>query len=776
MKQPSAERTPKPAPSASAERPKAPARPTKNVTRPAPGNAPDFAKRSDTDQQTSKKAPRKLRSVHQIPVTALPSDEHLDEVLDDALNDDNLTEELPIEAPEDPAVVSPSASPFSRSRRGLSSETSTENLYDFVKKRTGCTEDDVAMIFELGYESELGRAIGYEALKKLKSDYRRRLARENRTHYLTSFGYRGSEDVSTQTASGVMATYLHERKKLFLSTLMTLLFTVLLFFLCQPDILAVGLPWISDAPYFLFPLLSLAALLGASCFSFHKLRAGWISYFHLKPTPYSAISVLLSVTVVYDILSLFTTAPMMRVDLIVCGAMLVLSICDILRLSSEMRVFELLATDEEKTVLEPTMPRKKKLRQGKKLVKIINDDIDESFYRVHRATEITGFFRRFNDFSSMHPLFHILIGMTPALGLVCGFAVLLVTGDLSLALSAFMTAFIASAPISAVFSFLYPLCRANRQLAKYRCALIGEEAVTEYSRSKTVIFADTELCSAEKCTGISVRESADFREDLRLASALFAKIGGSLSSVGHSTATRTKGNSQVAFVRIADNGVEAVVENNRHMIAGSAEFLKRHDIRISKETPDRALRRGENVSIMYVAIDGVLKLSYEMEYRFSPEFEVMAAELAEIDTAVAIQSYDPNLNEGFLKIYREGGIPIRVIKPGRFESDSVSQISDTGAVALGDRQDILYPLYAAKGVQSSRKFGFFLQLWFTLGSTVAVTVLSLLGGNGIIEWLTPTLLGAYHLILIAITAAVSVSHINRFTLRIRRSSDNFAEN
>ncbi len=768
MKQPSTEHTT--ARDAAPEEQKKP-RTRGNVSRPAPGNAPDFAKH--TTPEAPKKPPvRKLRSVHRIPVTALPSDEELDEVLDEDLSDDSMTEEIPMEVPEDPATVAPpSSSPFSRARRGMTVDTGSEGLYEFVRKKTGFSEDDIAMIFELGYESELGRAIGYETLKKLKNDHRRRLARENKTHYLNSFGYRGSEDVNRQTADGVLATYLHDRKSLLLRTLMTALFTVLLFFLGQPEIPASVLPLIAEAPHFLFPLLSLLALLGASVFSFHEIKAGFVSYFHLKPTPYSAVAVLLPLTVIYDILSFFTTAQMMRVDLITCGALLVLSLCDILRLSSEMHTFELLATVGEKTVLEPTMPRKKKLRQGKKLVKIINDDIDESFYRVHRAVEVTGFFRRFNDFSAMHRPFHILLGIAPALGLACGFAVLLVTGDLSLALSALMTALIAAAPISAIFTSFYPLCRANRLLSRYRCALVGEEAVEEYAHSKTVIFSDADLCSAEKCAEIAVRESEDFREDLRLAGALFGKIGGSLSSISRSTVTRAGSDAQVAFVRIADNGVEAVVDNRNHMIAGSAEFLKKSGIRVSKETTDRALRRASNVGMMYVAINGVLKLSYEMEYTFRPAFETMAAELAEIDTAVAIQSYDPNLNESFLQSAREGGIPIRVIKPGRFESDSVSQTSDTGAVALDESMDILYPLYAAKGVDLSHKFGFFLQLWISLGSAVAVTVLSLLGGTGIIEWLTPSLLGAYHLCIIAITALASAAYINRFTLRIRREPE-----
>lgn len=61
---------------------------------------------------------------------------------------------------------------------------------------------------------------------------------------------------------------------------------------------------------------------------------------------------------------------------------------------------------------------------------------------------------------------------------------------------------------------------------------------------------------------------------------------------------------------------------------------------------------------MYVAIDGVLKLSYEIEYSTSPDFEAMAELLAETDTVTAIQSYDPNLCEAFLRSSRGEDAPM----------------------------------------------------------------------------------------------------------------------
>ena len=127
------------------------------------------------------------------------------------------------------------------------------------------------------------------------------------------------------------------------------------------------------------PIISLCILVGVSVLSWRQFNAGLRSYFKLKPSPYSSIAAILPLTVIYDVISFFTTEEMLRVNFIACGILLLLAFCDTMRLVSELRTFRLLSTEGVKTVLDSTTPRKKKLRQGKKLVKIINDDIDESF-------------------------------------------------------------------------------------------------------------------------------------------------------------------------------------------------------------------------------------------------------------------------------------------------------------------------------------------------------------------------------------------------------------
>jgi len=210
-----------------------------------------------------------------------------------------------------------------------------------------------------------------------------------------------------------------------------------------------------------------------------------------------------------------------------------------------------------------------------------------------------------------------------------------------------------------------------------------------------------------------------------LASALFRKLGGTMNSIGTTDASDPE-DPQISIVRIHDVGIEAMADNRTHILAGSADFLRHGGVRVPREAAD-STARAKNVSVMYLAIDGVLKLSYEIEYETNPSFEQMIADLAENDISVAISSYDPNLNEFFLQNTRdEDAEPITVRKPGRFEEDKLLEKADTAVVALNDETDVVFPLYAAKGISTVRHFGWRLQLISSILGFLGVFLLMIL--------------------------------------------------
>lgn len=659
-----------------------------------------------TGLHASGKKPKQMR---QTPITTLPQDDLLDEALDDTVMG-AVPELLPMDEPEsaERSGSRQDTSIFARRRARKKQEADNGDALELIQSRTGMSEDDITMILELGYDNELGRLVGYETLKKLRCEQRQRAHDTTGRLFSTAFGYRGEEH---STPQAVLAAYAHDRKPLLWRTVLTALFTLLLAFLELP-VLSGGalLPYGTAYPW-LFPLLRVCLLAGTAALSYRQLLAGARSGFRLTPTPYSTVALLVPIALLYSMADLFSggTVGLVPMGFGTASALLLTALCDVLRLSCEMRTLKILAADGQKTVLDATEPRKKKLRHGERIVRIINDEIDQRLYRVRKTDEVTGFFRRSNDFSSAGVPFAILLGLMLAVSVLCGLLGAVHADSVAAGASAFASALTFLTPTPAILLYFYPLCRANKALSYRSTALIGEESVVEYSEPKTVIFHDSDLYTAQKCTQISVRDGEDFRQDMRLAGILFRKIGGTLGALGAAAgAGATQENDlPVVFLRMTDGGTEAMIGNRYHVLAGNAAFLARSGVRIPRESTDRQARRSSGVSLMYVAIDGVLKLSYEIEYTASAGFERMARLLAEADTVTAIQTYDPNLCEAFLRSSRgEDAVEIRVIKPSRYEPDGVQSMVDAGAVALGATTDITAPICAASAVSGLRRTGY----------------------------------------------------------------------
>ena len=744
------------------------AAPEPKKTTPPTSQAKPNTQRTKTANTSPRKRVRPLQTIGQ---TQRSRDEILDEALDEAFDefidaDFSVPEEIPVDAPEE---VKPAKKPTNllqrmKMRREALAEKKMSTM-EIIRRRSGFSDDDIEMIFELGYESEFGRLVGYDNLKKLKYDHLHRMSRESNKRYRTAFGYCGQDSITPQNKNRSIAKYMHDRRHLILRTLLTVLALFLVVLLDFPALIGGGYEALDASLPLLLPILSAIVMVAATALSYKQFNAGIRSYFKLKPTPYSTLSVIVPFVLLYDVVAMITQVPLVHLNCVATGALLLICVCDIFRLTSEMRVFRLLATDAPKTVLDPTEPRKKKLRQGKKLIKIINDDLDESFYHVHDAQQTMGFFRRFNEMKAAYAPFRILLTLPIVFGFIAGF-VLALTNGLGDALNTFVTVSVLGLPGAACFGFFFPLSHANNLLTHENCALIGEEAVEEYNESKTIIFNDYRLCRAMSSSELAVRDkNDDLRRDLKLAGILFRKIGGSLAEIGKATATKSP-DPNVAFVRIADTGVEVIIDNQYHVIAGDANFLKKSGIRIPKETADRALRRADNVGLLYFAVDGVLKLTYDIEYTLDSKFEILAERLADSTTSVAVQSYNPNLTEEFLQDLRhEDAIPVRVIKPGKYESDALLEISDSGAVALGGEGRIVNPLYAAKRVNEVKRISFYLQLAASVVSFIGTLVLMLLSLS---SYLTPMVFGLYYLGWTVASAILSFVLVNRHTLYLSR--------
>lgn len=745
-----------------------------------PGSEPETAsKKTQTSaaQSTKTKKPTKPRTVKKeeqeqpvkretVPPTKIPKEE-MEEIWQDNETDD--AEDL---QPED-TVEEPEKNDKKRSLFNHLSVTSPapsdEKLASMEKicKKSGLTENDIYMMFELGYENELGRLVGYENLKYLKSDLQK-LANQQETHrYITSFGYRGKNFVSNSARQVIEKNYVSDRKFAIIRLLVATVCTLLLFFIDQPDFLAeTALGNFATQNARVWDTIALLLLIPPILLSARPLYAGLRSFFVFSPTPYSFPAILTPIAFLYSIVVIILQGEMLRVNFLLSCVLFMVALCDIFRVFCELRTFRMLSSDDDKYVLTEATPAKKKLRYNNKIVKIVNDDLGKNIYEVHKTKQTVGFFRRFNAMDAAARPFTALIVLMLALSILFAFVATIYTDDLASALSLAMTTLMVSMPLSFFFAFFYPLCRANRILARRGCAVVGEESVEELTPEKTVVFRDSQLYDAEKCAEIAVRKSDDFHQDLLLAGALFRKLGGTLKKIGVTLAASPDEEPQITVVRVHEFGIEAMADSRIHLLAGSAEFLRYSGVRVPRENPERAQARENNVSVMYFAVDGVLKLSYEVEYKTEPSFEKLIADLADCEVSVAISTYDPNLNEAFLRQSRESDKESIVIrKPGRFEKDRALDKADTSVIALHKETDIVYPLYAVSGIATLRRFGLRMQVIASILGALGVLLLMIFKPDSPLE-ITSIL--AYQALWMSIFTLSSHAELSESRFHLRR--------
>ena len=245
-----------------------------------------FEKKAGEATEPKKKTKSTTRKKSDAPAYAKPTP-RLEEMPEELTNEPSAMEEIvPNEEVEAPVVEKKHSLFGRRSEKHTKKTEARLSVLEQVCKKSGLAEDDIHMMLELGYENELGRLVGYENLKHVKSEILKQSGHETPHRYSTSFGYRGNEFVSNAAKDSVLAAYVHDRKLLILRLLLPSLCAFLLFFIDQPALFG-GTPLeaFANGNRVLLDLFGMLLLIPVFLLSKKQIRAGMHSLFHFSPTP-----------------------------------------------------------------------------------------------------------------------------------------------------------------------------------------------------------------------------------------------------------------------------------------------------------------------------------------------------------------------------------------------------------------------------------------------------------------------------------------------------------
>ena len=556
------------------------------------------------------------------------------------------------------------------------------------KERT-LSDDDVELLIDLGYAANLTQKVGSQRVEAVR--YRRQDDEAARRRLRHVYGCAGEEYRSHDQDKQIKSIYQRQTKSAIVRLVLGIVLALLMLLTDLLPMVADRLPpAVAGVPMSsAFGLFGIALLVLSVFVSMPLLERGFKALMRFSPIPASMPVLLLIVTLLYDVITLFYGDCGILLNFPTGMSLVILAIAEIMTVQREKMTFDVVSAQSRKIVMRPLAPRKKKVVRGGHIVKIINDDAGERAWRVHPTDQIAGYFRRNREGTVRYRLLSSLLLVTVFSAFIVGLLTLVVTDALRDALTAFLLTVQIALPVSASVSFAYPMLLAARDLSPKGCAIIGQGAVDEYAGKKTLIFDDTEMFRSKSSTEITIKGSGDNKKYVRYAKRLFRTLGGTLYNVSTSDLSEETYEERVEILKIFECGVEARIDGKVNILMGNSAFMVQRGIRVPGESAELLVRRNVESSILYLAFDEKLKLGYEIDYRISGRFEHMAAELARTGTAIAIETCDPSIRDDLLTRSRKAGQPpIAVVKPARFERHTESLLCDSGVVATRSARDM----------------------------------------------------------------------------------------
>ncbi len=555
------------------------------------------------------------------------------------------------------------------------------------------SDEDVEVLLDLGYENNLTPKVTLQRVETIKK--RRREDAAERHNLRGIYGCCGREYAGHAQDKEIKATYRRQARGAtvrLVFTLMIALFILLVDVLPLTGNRGAQLPFSLSAPWLdvgWYGIGGMMLLMVVALMALPMLCDGMQALFSLRIRPASISALLLIVTLLYDLMGLFTEDVPVQLNLPTAIAFVLMAVGECIKLREAQLTFAVVSAHSRKIATEQNGPKKKKVMRDGHIVKIINEDGDRPFWRVRRTERIGGYFARMGAKSErFRPLGGLVAGAL--MGALILFAVtLVVRGDWMDGMMAFLLSLQLMLPMAALIAYGYPRLIAASELMPKGCAIVGDTAVEEYSEDSLLIFDDVEMFRSKSSTEITVKGGGDAKKYIRYAKRLFRTLGGTLQGVTTSDLTQETYEERVDIIRVMDEGVEARIDGKMHILAGTSAFMVKNGIRVPGANAEVQVRRHVESCILYLAFEGKIRLGYEIDYRISGRFEQMVANLAATGVSVAVESVDPNIHDALLTRSRRPGLaPIRVFKPFRFRKLADADVIDSGVVATRSARDI----------------------------------------------------------------------------------------
>jgi hypothetical protein len=189
---------------------------------------------------------------------------------------------------------------------------------------------------------------------------------------------------------------------------------------------------------------------------------------------------------------------------------------------------------------------------------------------------------------------------------------------------------------------------------------------------------------------------------MNLAAEVFAAFGGSLSGAFALSEKNVSTNHSVIINSISDNGIDLYFDSSVNILIGDKTYLRSRNIRVKTDSNLTTATRGNEKSVIYMAINGLPKLGFILSSKIKEPFSRIVSRLNSEGTKVFVESYEPQINDLFFEQSKSSSAPVTVYKPDIYES-SRKVIVDGHAISTKSGEHVAELVPISKKIVSFRK-------------------------------------------------------------------------
>ncbi len=595
---------------------------------------------------------------------------------------------------------------------------------------------DLNLMLAFGLEEELSKTMGPKAAEQLKRELDAESKKKKRQEYEYEYTARN------QTGK-IAEAYTYTKRSLIIKLCLAIALALVLCFYENLTLLGIQFAGVFDPAVYpqVYIMGSLQLLLLCAAVAYEQIIYGIKRLFTFRPTPESISAALVLFAIGFSVAAMFNVEVNVEPKMYnfpVALSVVVTLLYSYINIKREIYSFNIVASKRPKFAV----------------TRISSEDEESDSVKIDRADFISGYFARTYEDS---PTAALAVGITLAVAVVMSVLIAVYVNlkgaNTATSLNAAYITLLAAMPISIAITYSYPFLQAAKTAFAMDSAIIGEGAYDEYSDASAVQFEDKDLFSPKDVKVQNIRIYHNYRIDrvLYYAASVFSHTKGPLSEV-FEVATADIGHSDsIKIKRCGDGYLDCVVDDRRIMFGDSAT-LAGLDYSIPDDVLDEDQYASEEISIMYMFIDGMLAAKMYVRYLLDPDFEYALSDLEYNGMGLCINTFDPNISDKMVAA-RLGDyeVPLKVLRYSPTDKiPDVLENVDSGIVSRGSPKFLLRTLNLCEKVHGVRRTNIVLAVLSMLLSAALIFIIAMSGNiAGLLSiyiaayqfiWLLPMLL------------------------------------